>query len=205
MIGRIRLAAGARIVLATHNAGKAREIADLLAPYSLAVEAAGTLGLDEPEETAETFEGNARLKALAAARAASLPALADDSGLEVASLGGEPGIRSARWAGPERDFAAAMRTVRQRLANAPQPWKARFVCVLAVALPDGRCDCYAGKAPGSLVWPPRGGNGFGYDPMFCSDGYHRTFGEMDPEDKDVISHRARAFECFVRGALAPPS
>ena len=148
MIGRIRLAAGARIVLATHNAGKAREIADLLAPFSLAVEAAGALGLDEPEETAETFEGNARLKALAAARAASLPALADDSGLEVASLGGKPGVRSARWAGPERDFGAAMRTVRQRLEDAPQPWKARFVCVLAVALPDGCCGLLCRECAG---------------------------------------------------------
>ena len=205
MQGGIRLAAGARLVLATHNAGKAREIAELLEPFCLEVLAAGALGLEEPEETAAGFAGNARLKALAAARAASLPALADDSGLEIAALGGEPGVRSARWAGPDRDFGRAMRRVRDRLEDARSPWAARFVCVLALAMPDGRCDCYAGEAPGVLVWPPRGGNGIGYDPIFCPEGHSRTFGEMAPEEKDAISHRARAFERFLRGALAPPA
>ena len=204
MHGRIRLAAGARLVLATHNAGKAREITELLNPFRLEALAAGSLGLGAPEETEESFEGNARLKALAAARAALLPALADDSGLEISALGGEPGVRSARWAGPKRDFGCAMRRVRERLGDEPPPWAARFVCVLALAMPDGRCDCYAGEAPGTLVWPPRGNNGFGYDPIFCPEGHSRTFGEMAPEEKDAISHRALAFERFVQGALAPP-
>ena len=203
MTGRIRLSAGARLVVATHNSGKVREFVELLAPYAVDIVSAGALGLGEPEESEETFEGNARLKALAAAEAASLPALADDSGLAVDVLGGEPGVRSARWAGPGRDFRHAMHRVRDRLGDTPGPWRARFVCVLALALPDGRCDCYAGEAPGTLAWPPRGHNGFGYDPMFCPDGYERTFGEMEPREKDAISHRARAFEQFVRSALAP--
>ncbi len=203
MTGPIRLEPGARLVLATGNEGKAAEFRALLEPWSLRVETSGELGLPAPEETGETFEENARLKARAAAAASGAAALADDSGLAVDALGGAPGLRSARWAGPSQDFARAMEKVRARLCDAPEPWRARFVAALAVATPDGRADDYVGEAPGALVWPPRGGNGFGYDPMFRPDGHAQTYGEMTAAEKRRISHRARAFELFVRGALAP--
>jgi XTP/dITP diphosphohydrolase len=181
-----------RLVIASHNAGKVREIADLLAPYGIAVVPAAELGLDEPAETGTSFTENAVLKARAAAAAAGLPALADDSGLSVRALGGVPGIHSARWAGPAGDFHAAMRRVEREIAN-QEDRHAHFVCVLALCWPDGHCETFEGRVDGTLVWPPRGERGFGYDPVFLPDGGAETFGEMEPDAKHAISHRARAF------------
>lgn len=181
-----------RLVVASHNAGKVREIGELLAPLGVEAVSAGELGLPEPEETETTFIGNARLKAEAAAQAAGLPALADDSGLEVFALGGDPGVYSARWAGPERDFGAAMERVNRELGG--QDRAARFVCVLALARPGEPTLVFEGEARGNLVWPPRGEHGFGYDPMFQPDGHARTFGEMTHAEKLPLTHRARAFE-----------
>ena len=180
-----------RLVIASHNAGKVREIGELLEPYGIEGVTASALGLPEPEETGATFLANAELKARAAATA-GLPALADDSGLAVAALGGAPGIYSARWAGPERDFAHAMAKVHDRLGDRPR--EAAFVAALALAWPDGHVECFEGRVEGRLVWPPRGNRGFGYDPIFVPDGHGETFGEMDPEAKARITHRARAFE-----------
>lgn len=180
------------IVIASHNAGKVREIGDLLAPLGVTALSAGVLGLPEPEETADSFAGNALLKARAAAAAAVLPALADDSGLAVRALGGDPGIHSARWAGPERDFALAMSKVNRALGETLDR-SAAFVCVLALAKPDGSEAVFEGTVAGRLVWPPRGDRGFGYDPIFAPDGHETTFGEMEPAAKHAISHRARAF------------
>ena len=190
-----------RLVIATHNKGKLAEIDDLLRPFHIDVVGAGPLGLPEPEETGASFEANARLKASAAADASGLPALADDSGLVVPALGGEPGIYSARWAGPRRDFSIAMRTVEDRLQGKSDR-SAHFVAALALAWPDGHAEVFRGEAHGVLIWPPRGTKGFGYDPMFLPDGYDRTFGELDPAEKHRISHRADAFRklvaaCFV--------
>lgn len=192
-----------RLVIATHNKGKLVEMADLLAPYGFACVAAGELGLAEPAETADSFAGNAALKARAAADASGLPALADDSGLAVDALGGRPGIHSARWAetgGPDgatvRDFRRAMERVNRELGDSPDR-RAHFVCALCLAWPDGRLRCFEGRVDGTLVWPPRGGRGFGYDPMFLPDGYDQTFGEMDPAAKHAISHRAQAFRKLV--------
>ena len=201
-----RLACGMRLVVASHNPGKVREILDLVAPHGLAVVSAGELGLPEPEETGSTFMDNARLKALAAAQAAHLPALADDSGIEVEALGGAPGIYSARWAGPAKNFAVAMRRVADELHardawSAPPGPRANFTAVLCLAWPDGEAAVFEGKVFGHLVWPPRGGNGFGYDPMFVADGHTLTFGEMEPDAKHAISHRARAFRQFARACL----
>jgi XTP/dITP diphosphohydrolase len=190
-----KLEAG-RLVIASHNAGKVREIGELLAPHGADVVSARTLGLAEPEETGATFGDNARIKALAAAAAAALPALADDSGLAVRALGGEPGIHSARWAGPRRDFPLAMSKLEQRLAGESDR-AAHFACALALAWPDGHCEQFEGTVYGTLVWPPRGTRGFGYDPMFQPDGYAVTFGEMEPADKHAISHRAAAFRKLV--------
>jgi XTP/dITP diphosphohydrolase len=202
-----RLGAG-RLVVASHNAGKVREIAELVAPYGLETVSAGDLGLPEPEETETTFEGNACLKAHAAADAAGLPALADDSGLSVAALGGAPGVYSARWAETEhgRDFAHAMKTVWEELdaQQVPQPRRAAFVCALALAWPDGHGEVFEGRVEGTLVWPPRGEKGFGYDPMFLPERRDLTFGEMEPADKHAISHRARAFRKMVAACLEPP-
>jgi len=203
-----RLAPG-RLVVASHNPGKLAEIADLLRPYGLDPVSAGDLGLPEPEETETTFAGNARLKAHAAATAAGLPALADDSGLAVAALGGAPGIHSARWAetGSGRDFAHAMRKVWEELdaEEVPAPRRAAFVCALALVWPDGHPQVFEGRVEGDLVWPPRGGHGFGYDPMFRPDGHELTFGEMDPAAKHAISHRARAFALLTAACLDPDS
>jgi XTP/dITP diphosphohydrolase len=195
-----RLAAGARLVIATHNAGKLREIGELLAPHGIDTVSAGALGLPEPAETAEDFVGNARLKAGAAAAGAGLPALADDSGLCVAGLGGAPGVVSARWAGPEKDFSVAMARVQRELGDNPDR-RACFVCALALAWPDGACASFYGRAEGSLVWPPRGTLGFGYDPIFVPLGRPETFGEMAPAVKHALSHRARAFAQFVAACL----
>jgi XTP/dITP diphosphohydrolase len=194
-----------RLVIATHNKGKLREMAELLAPYGFDCVAAGELGLPEPEETADSFVGNAELKARAAAKGSGLPALADDSGLAVAALGGQPGIHSARWAetgGPNgetgRDFRFAMERVNREL-GASTDRRAHFVSVLCLARPDGETRCFEGRVDGGLVWPPRGARGFGYDPMFLPDGYGETFGEMDPLKKRAISHRADAFRKLVAG------
>lgn len=204
-----------RMVIATHNAGKLWEMRELLAPHGLDVVSAGDLGLPEPEETGGTFVANAELKALAAAQAGRLPALADDSGLCVEALGGAPGIYSARWAeiasGGPRDFTAAMEKVETALkeAGATPPYAAHFVSVIALAWPDGTVEAFEGKVFGRLVFPPRGTLGFGYDPIFLPDGLTRTFGEMMSAEKQAIpadgspalSHRARAFQSFARAYL----
>jgi len=195
---------GERLVVATHNPGKLREIEALVAPFGLSVVSAGALGLPEPEETGVTFEDNAELKAVAAATASGLPALADDSGLAVEALGGAPGVYSARWAGPAKDFAAAMRSVEAKLealGAAPEARKAHFVAVLALAFPDGSCDLFRGEVHGRLAFPPRGSNGFGYDPIFVPEGHDLTFGEMEPDRKQAMSHRARAFATFAAARL----
>ncbi len=186
-----------RLVVASHNSGKVREIAALLGPLGLAPVSAGELGLPEPEETETTFTGNAALKARAAALASGLPALADDSGLEVFAIGGDPGVYSARWAGPDKDFAAAMQRVWDELRASGADSDARFVCALALAQPDGSVETFEGEVRGAIVWPPRGDKGFGYDPIFQPDGLTRTFGEMTHEEKLPLTHRARAFEKLV--------
>ena len=193
------------LVIATHNAGKAREISDLLKPYADRFYTAGELDLPEPEETAETFTGNAELKALAAAKASGKPALADDSGLAVTALGGNPGIYSARWAVIEdgsRDFSFAMEKVRDALGHM-EDRSAAFVCVLSLAWPDGHVESFEGRVEGELVFPPRGDKGFGYDPIFVPQGYTLTFAEMNPSDKHAISHRADAFKKLVQGCFRP--
>jgi XTP/dITP diphosphohydrolase len=197
------LPAGARLVAATHNPGKAREIAALL-QGRFEVVAAGALGLPEPEETEATFTGNALLKARAAADRSGLPALADDSGLSVRALDGAPGVYSARWAGPDRDFAEAMAKVEQRLRETEGDDRfAWFTCALALAWPDGPAVVVEGRVDGALTFPPRGDQGFGYDPIFIPAGHELTFGEMEPAAKDGISHRARAFAALEAAVLAP--
>ena len=191
---------GARLVIASHNPGKIEEITTLLAPFGVETIAAGTLGIPEPEETGDSFEANAALKARAAAEASGLPSLADDSGLVVPALGGAPGIYSARWAGPAKDFAAAMERVRRELGDKDR--SARFVAVLALAWPGGRTKLFRGEVEGGVTWPPRGDRGFGYDPMFIPLGGNLTFGEIDPEEKHRISHRARAFAKLVEHCLS---
>ena len=187
-----------KILVASHNSGKVREIGALLAPLGFTVVAASGLGLAEPDETEDTFEGNAILKARAGAQATGLPALADDSGLVVTALDGAPGIYSARWAGPNKDFAMAMQAVWTALeGKGATDLSAHFVCVLALAQPDGAVSTFRGEVAGALTWPPRGDNGFGYDPIFIPDGHALTFGEMDPDAKHAMSHRARAFEKLV--------
>ncbi len=200
-----------RLVVATHNPGKLWEIRELMKPYGIEAVSAAELYLDEPEETGETFRDNAALKAEAAARASGIVALADDSGLCVEALGGAPGIYSARWAGEDRDFGAAMARVERELkvGGAPRPWRAAFVSVLALAWPDGALETFEGRVDGTLVFPPRGTAGFGYDPIFRPDGHDRTFGEMYAEEKHAIpgdgslalSHRARAFQKLSRARL----
>ncbi len=185
-----------KLVLATHNKGKVREIGALLEPLGIAVVSAGELDLPEPEETGATFAENAAIKALASAQASGLLALADDSGLAVNALGGEPGIYSARWAGPEKDFSLAMRAVHDKLGDAADRSGA-FICVLALAWPDGKVETFEGRIDGEIVWPPRGDKGFGYDPIFVPAGWEQTFAECDPAEKQAVSHRARAFRLFV--------
>lgn len=200
-----RLERGARLVVASHNPGKLVEIADLIRPFGVDAVAAGALGVSEPDETETTFAGNAQLKALHSARATGLPALSDDSGLEVEALDGAPGIYSARWAGPSKDFALAMRKVADALGE-KNAWvaagpRANFTAALCLAWPDGTTRVFEGRVFGRLVWPPRGNLGFGYDPMFIADGGTETFGEMAPERKHAVSHRARAFKLFVDACL----
>jgi len=188
-----------RLVIASHNPGKVDEIVALLAPFDAAVVAAASLGIPVPEETGNTFEANAALKARAAVEAAGLPALADDSGLVVPALGGAPGIYSARWAGPAKNFRVAMERVNRELGDGDR--SASFVAVLALAWPDGHVEVFRGEVSGTLTWPPRGDRGFGYDPMFIPVGGALTFGELDPAEKHRISHRARAFAKLVEGCF----
>lgn len=193
-----------KLVIASHNAGKVREIAELLAPYSVEVVSAGALGLAEPEETGSTFVENADLKAREAALASGLPALADDSGLAVSALDGAPGIYSARWAGPSRDFGLAMEKVEREL-DGKSDRGAAFICALSLCWPDGHCETFEGRVDGTLVWPPRGERGFGYDPVFLPKGGRKTFGEMDPEAKHAISHRADAFRRLIAACFSSDS
>ena len=203
-----------KLVVASHNAGKVREINELVVDFGIETVTAAELDLPEPEETGATFAANAELKARAAAEASGLPSLADDSGLAVDALDGDPGIYSARWAGPDRDFVAAMRNVEEKLqqagASTPDKRGAKFVAAMCLAWPDGHIEEFLGEVHGTLVWPPRGGKGFGYDPVFLPDGYDRTFGEMTAEEKhgtssdevEGLSHRARAFAKFAAACLA---
>ena len=198
----IRKLAPGKLVIASHNAGKVREIRALLGPYGIEPVSAADLDLPKPEETGTTFVANAELKALQAADLSGLPALADDSGLCVDALRGDPGIFSARWAGEAKDFGVAMKLVEDRLAAIDEaPRDAHFVCALALAWPDGHVEWFEGRVEGSLVWPPRGENGFGYDPMFLPDGQTLTFGEMAPEAKTPLTHRADAFRQLVAAVL----
>jgi XTP/dITP diphosphohydrolase len=203
------------VVIATHNPGKLEEMRELLAPYGIDTQSAGDLGLSEPQETGKTFAANARIKALSASRASNRAAFADDSGLAVDSLGGEPGIHSARWAGLHRDFRAAMNRVQtslvERGAKAPQERRAHFIAALCLAWPDGHVEEFEGRVDGVVVWPPRGDKGFGYDPLFRPDGFDRTFGEMNAEEKhglppqgQGLSHRARAFMKLAEACLVEP-
>jgi XTP/dITP diphosphohydrolase len=201
-----------RLVIATHNRGKLAEMRELLAPYGIDATSAGELGLPEPEETGKSFRDNARIKAQAAAEATGLPAFADDSGLAVDALDGAPGIHSARWAGPERDFRKAMATIEEQLckrgATTAERRGAHFVSALCIAWPDGHVEDFEARVDGTLVWPPRGDKGFGYDPIFLPDGQTRTFGEMGSEEKHGLpprgkglSHRARAFLKLAEACL----
>ncbi len=198
-----------RLVIATHNPGKLREMRDLLAPYGIEAISAAELGLSEPAETGASFAANARIKALAAARATASPAFADDSGLVVEALDGEPGIHSARWAGPAKDFAQAMQRVERQLQQqGARDRRAHFIAALCLAWPDGHVEPFEGRVDGTLVWPPRGDKGFGYDPMFLPDGFTRTFGEMSAQEKHGLppagrglSHRARAFIKLAQACL----
>jgi len=201
-----------RLVIATHNAGKLREMRELLEPFGIEAISAGDLGLGEPEETGKSFQENARIKAEAAATAAHLPAFSDDSGIVVDALGGAPGIHSARWAGPNKDFDAAMREIDQQLRNrgatTPPDRAAHFISALCVAWPDGHVEEFEGRVDGTMVWPPRGDIGFGYDPIFLPDGYDLTFGEMTSAAKHGLppiglglSHRARAFLKLAESCL----
>ncbi len=197
MPGKHRKLTEKKIVVATHNAGKLREINAMLAPYGLEAVSAGALGLPEPEENGKTFIANAAIKAHAAANASGLPALADDSGLAVEKLGGQPGIYSARWGGDTKDFGLAMRRVEDELqkagARAPQERRAKFVCALVLAWPDGHAESFEGEVHGIISWPPRGEHGFGYDPIFYVESHGATMAELDPQTKHAISHRANAF------------
>jgi len=210
-----RLISG-RLVIATHNKGKLAEMRELLAPYGIEAVSAGELGLGEPDETGTTFRDNARIKAIAAAKASGLPSFSDDSGVVVDALDGEPGIHSARWAGPDKDFRAAMQRIEDELqsrgAMTPAQRRAAFVSALCVAWPDGHLEDFEARVDGTLIWPPRGDKGFGYDPMFVPDGHTRTFGEMSSDEKHGLppkgaglSHRARAFMKLAEACLATPA
>jgi XTP/dITP diphosphohydrolase len=200
------------VVIATHNPGKLKEMRELLAPFGIAAQAAGELGLAEPAETGKTFAANARIKALSAAKATGKPAFADDSGLVVDALNGEPGIHSARWAGPDKDFRAAMNRIQtlliERHAKTPEKRRAHFIAALCLAWPDGHVEQFEGRVDGVIAWPPRGDSGFGYDPLFLPDGHERTFGQMSAEEKHglpprgkALSHRARAFISLAKACL----
>ena len=196
-----KLARGQKLLLASYNAGKLREIEALLLPVRIEVISAAALGLPEPVEDAPDFTGNARVKAVAAATASGLPALSDDSGFCVAALHGAPGVYSARWAGPSKDFAAAMATVHERIDDNLDR-RAWFIAALCIAWPDRHTQTFVGRIDGAITWPPRGDRGFGYDPMFVPAGCQQTFGEMNPDDKHAISHRARAFAQVLASCFA---
>jgi XTP/dITP diphosphohydrolase len=202
------------VVIATHNPGKLREMRALLARYGVAAQSAGELGLAEPAETGKTFAANARIKATAAAKATNKPAFADDSGLAVDALDGDPGIHSARWAGSDKVFRDAMNRIQtlliERNARAPEQRRAHFIAALCLAWPDGHVEDFEGRVDGVIVWPPRGDKGFGYDPLFLPDGFDRTFGQMEAEEKHGLppkgrglSHRARAFIALAAVCLRP--
>jgi len=192
------------LVIASHNMGKVREITELLDPLGITVAGAGTLGLEEPEETGTSYIENAELKAKLASQSAGLPALADDSGLSVRALGGAPGIYSARWAGADKDFNAAMKRVADAVLMAgTQDRHCEFVCALSLAWPDGHCESFEGRVAGTVTWPQRGDRGFGYDAIFTPLGYELTFAEMDPETKHAMSHRADAFRQLLASCLIP--
>lgn len=199
---RRKLSTDERLVIASHNQGKLVEIRQLVEPLGYSVAGADELGLEEPEETGKTFTENAVLKARLAAEASQMPALADDSGLEVTALGGSPGIYSARWAGPDRDFSVAMQRVSEALLMVESLDRScRFVCALALAWPDGHHESFVGTIEGHVVWPPRGDKGFGYDPMFQPVGHELSFAEMEPEAKHAMSHRAKAFSQLLNACL----
>lgn len=193
-----------RLVIASHNPGKVSEIADLMQPFVVEVISAADLNLDEPEETGTTFADNALLKAHAAAKAANLPALADDSGLVVNALAGAPGVYSARWAGADKNFMVAMEKV-EKLLRGSEDRSSMFVCALALAWPDGHADVFEGFVEGEITWPPRGEKGFGYDPIFTADGEDITFAEMEPAQKHTMSHRADAFQKLVSACFGEPN
>jgi XTP/dITP diphosphohydrolase len=198
----VRLPRGTQLVVASHNAGKVREIKALLGPHGIEAISAGSLGLAEPDETGTTFAANAQIKALASAKASRHAALADDSGLCVEALDGAPGIYSARWAGPSRDFRIAMTRIQDELRHKGLTTSAaRFVCALCVALPGGEFQTFEGEVHGNLTFPPRGERGFGYDPIFVADGLEQTFAEIDPARKHAISHRAKAFEKLLHSGI----
>ena len=201
------------VVIATHNPGKLREMRELLAPYGIDTQSSAELRLPEPDETGKSFADNARIKALAAARTSEKPAFADDSGLVIDALDGKPGIHSARWAGPDKDFRAAMNRIQslliERGAKTAEERSAHFVAALCLAWPDGHVEEFEGRVDGVAVWPPRGAKGFGYDPLFRPDGFDRTFGEMSAEEKhglppqgQGLSHRARAFMKLAKACLS---
>jgi XTP/dITP diphosphohydrolase len=202
----MRLPRGSILIVASHNRGKVREIKALLGPHGIEPVSVTELGLPEPEETGATFAANAELKARAAADAGKHPALADDSGLWVNALNGDPGIYSARWAGPEKDFKIGMVRVEHELKNRnAQDLSAKFVCALALAMPHGECQVFEGEVHGTLTFPPRGTLGFGYDPIFVPAGFDQTFGEIDPHLKNAMSHRARAFEKLLHSGILTES
>jgi len=201
MVGELKR--GDRIVVASHNEGKVRELGELFEPFGIECVSAVSLGLSEPEETGDTFAENAKIKAETAAAAAGMVAIADDSGLEVAALGGAPGIHAARWGGPNKDFRFAMERVNRELeASGRENRRANFICALALAQPTGETVVFTGKVDGAVVWPPRGTRGFGYDPIFVPDGHGETFGEMDPAKKNAMSHRMQAFEQLMLATYA---
>lgn len=194
---------GSKLVIASHNEGKVHELGELFAAYGIDCVSAGSLDLPEPEETGDTFEANALLKARAAAAGSGLIALGDDSGLEVEALGGAPGIHSARWGGAERDFGKAIARVHEELeATGGGYTRANFICALALAAPNGEDAVFTGRVFGSIHWPPRGTRGFGYDPIFMPDGHEETFGEMDLQHKNALSHRMRAFEQLIEATYS---
>jgi len=202
----VRLPRGSILIVASHNPGKVREIRALLGPHGIEPVGAGDLHLPEPEETGLTFAANAELKARAAADAGKHAALADDSGLWVNALNGDPGIYSARWAGPAKDFSLAMARVERELRDKKaQDFSAKFVCALSLAMPHGEIRTFEGEVHGHLTFPPRGGRGFGYDPIFIPDGWDQTFGEIDPHVKNAMSHRARAFEKLLHSGILAES